>query len=209
MLLCAASVTVFTLGEVVGRGFLEQTWKAPLWQSAYGIVEYAGGRRDQARALFDQSALADWHLGLENAAAMAQQEGRTLEALYRLRTAARLQPEQSFGLDADRKAFEEIPQAEYRNLAGVLCYQLGWMDEARRFLDESIVLNSSIPESQYDRGVVALTESLHAPDATVARQLVADSRQYFARTLELDPAFHRSEERRVGKECRSRWSPYH
>ena len=28
----------------------------------------------------------------------------------------------------------------------------------------------------------------------------------------LDPAFysdHRSEERRVGKECRSRWSPYH
>ena len=24
-----------------------------------------------------------------------------------------------------------------------------------------------------------------------------------------DPAFSRSEERRVGKECRSRWSPYH
>src|SRR2546427_13050546 len=26
---------------------------------------------------------------------------------------------------------------------------------------------------------------------------------------ELDPAVRRSEERRVGKECRSRWSPYH
>ena len=25
----------------------------------------------------------------------------------------------------------------------------------------------------------------------------------------LDWEFHRSEERRVGKECRSRWSPYH
>ena len=25
----------------------------------------------------------------------------------------------------------------------------------------------------------------------------------------LDPTFCRSEERRVGKECRSRWSPYH
>ena len=24
-----------------------------------------------------------------------------------------------------------------------------------------------------------------------------------------DPVHHRSEERRVGKECRSRWSPYH
>ena len=26
---------------------------------------------------------------------------------------------------------------------------------------------------------------------------------------EVDAAFIRSEERRVGKECRSRWSPYH
>ena len=25
----------------------------------------------------------------------------------------------------------------------------------------------------------------------------------------VDGAIHRSEERRVGKECRSRWSPYH
>ena len=25
----------------------------------------------------------------------------------------------------------------------------------------------------------------------------------------VDPNFNRSEERRVGKECRSRWSPYH
>src|ERR1051326_3843639 len=30
----------------------------------------------------------------------------------------------------------------------------------------------------------------------------------FAHLLEA-PALHRSEERRVGKECRSRWSPYH
>src|SRR5256885_16639522 len=29
------------------------------------------------------------------------------------------------------------------------------------------------------------------------------------KTVELRPGGHRSEERRVGKECRSRWSPYH
>ena len=28
-------------------------------------------------------------------------------------------------------------------------------------------------------------------------------------TIYLDYYFNRSEERRVGKECRSRWSPYH
>ena len=32
---------------------------------------------------------------------------------------------------------------------------------------------------------------------------------YFVRTLSGDPVHRRSEERRVGKECRSRWSPYH
>ena len=28
-------------------------------------------------------------------------------------------------------------------------------------------------------------------------------------TQDWHPSHHRSEERRVGKECRSRWSPYH
>ena len=28
-------------------------------------------------------------------------------------------------------------------------------------------------------------------------------------TIEVDGVEYRSEERRVGKECRSRWSPYH
>ena len=30
-----------------------------------------------------------------------------------------------------------------------------------------------------------------------------------SKNRETDPPFQRSEERRVGKECRSRWSPYH
>src|SRR5688572_33374912 len=33
--------------------------------------------------------------------------------------------------------------------------------------------------------------------------------QTLAATLSRIPKRHRSEERRVGKECRSRWSPYH
>ena len=28
-------------------------------------------------------------------------------------------------------------------------------------------------------------------------------------TIKFEPPYRRSEERRVGKECRSRWSPYH
>ena len=32
---------------------------------------------------------------------------------------------------------------------------------------------------------------------------------YLITVTVLQSLFHRSEERRVGKECRSRWSPYH
>src|SRR2546430_17479399 len=39
--------------------------------------------------------------------------------------------------------------------------------------------------------------------------LVAVAKDLAADRPEVEPAFRRSEERRVGKECRSRWSPYH
>ena len=35
------------------------------------------------------------------------------------------------------------------------------------------------------------------------------SKSVFARSEKKQVLFDRSEERRVGKECRSRWSPYH
>ena len=45
---------------------------------------------------------------------------------------------------------------------------------------------------------------------SVYRKNVEDARNYFLRTGNgLISHFSRSEERRVGKECRSRWSPYH
>ena len=40
---------------------------------------------------------------------------------------------------------------------------------------------------------------------TLASALVANGVSLTARSFK----YHRSEERRVGKECRSRWSPYH
>ena len=35
------------------------------------------------------------------------------------------------------------------------------------------------------------------------------NKEFLARLLQPGNRPHRSEERRVGKECRSRWSPYH
>src|ERR1035437_7906155 len=40
-------------------------------------------------------------------------------------------------------------------------------------------------------------------------QVLLYGREYWERVLHFEPMIERSEERRVGKECRSRWSPYH
>jgi len=55
------------------------------------------------------------------------------------------------------------------------------------------------------------TEETHLNDALEAAgmQVVeTDLGEYIIQLAE-EPPSHRSEERRVGKECRSRWSPYH
>src|SRR2546430_6700388 len=55
-----------------------------------------------------------------------------------------------------------------------------------------------------DRLVLADFEN-HTPDSTLGASLTEALRVDLAQS----PAVRRSEERRVGKECRSRWSPYH
>ena len=47
------------------------------------------------------------------------------------------------------------------------------------------------------------------PPAVAVNNLVIDKGEYFNWDALIDEVFYRSEERRVGKECRSRWSPYH
>src|SRR2546430_12511412 len=51
-------------------------------------------------------------------------------------------------------------------------------------------------------------ESIDEVADAVGWQTAATLRQHFVRHLRTSPTA-RSEERRVGKECRSRWSPYH
>ena len=45
-------------------------------------------------------------------------------------------------------------------------------------------------------------------DQKIAQELIGELRDFHMR-YEVENQVKRSEERRVGKECRSRWSPYH
>ena len=68
------------------------------------------------------------------------------------------------------------------------------IEELRRFTDLNWVTLNAVKLKQ-----------------TQERWVPEDDRQqgYFSTWLKEARCSHRSEERRVGKECRSRWSPYH
>ena len=57
---------------------------------------------------------------------------------------------------------------------------------------------------QFDVPVIILCDTAHQIEREGAQTLVFDKG-----ADSVDFALVRSEERRVGKECRSRWSPYH
>src|SRR2546427_1393377 len=62
------------------------------------------------------------------------------------------------------------------------------------------------PESSGARARHALDQTVYAIRHALGSDLILAT----ARELRLNPELvRRSEERRVGKECRSRWSPYH
>ena len=48
-----------------------------------------------------------------------------------------------------------------------------------------------------------------SPDYPITNEAIKDKIQYFSNIINEDLFNIRAEERRVGKECRSRWSPYH
>ena len=73
--------------------------------------------------------------------------------------------------------------------------------------DETVIregLRDRIPWEQYGYRFVG-----EAADGEVALPLIRKTRPDVLITDIKMPFMDRSEERRVGKECRSRWSPYH
>src|SRR3712207_2486141 len=66
------------------------------------------------------------------------------------------------------------------------------------------------PWGSHDANVNATVRLLQAAHAAGVRRLVfSSSSSVYGDTPRLPKVEDRSEERRVGKECRSRWSPYH
>lgn len=191
-LLAFVSVVVFSNSLFLARDWLiYASEKSAAWQNLYGIVYYASGNREHARELFEAAARENWHLANENLAFLAMQDGHPFEALYRIRSAAVEQPNQSFGTRLDRAHFNDLAQADYQNQMAVIYYQLGRMDLALAAASKAYRYDATIPEIRYDLAVLKLTRALaerHPTDEHV-REAIAQSRTLLATAALQDPAF--------------------
>src|SRR5256886_9391765 len=111
--------------------------------------------------------------------------------------------------------------ADAHHMLGLSYSLVGQQDQALAQLDRALALNPHYVEALVRRAIV-LNELGRGAEADAAfrraAQVGGEPRQGFAAPVAakranqhaaLGDAALRSEERRVGKECRSRWSPYH
>jgi len=188
--LAVISVSVFSLGVIVGRGYLRDGLNERTWQNVYGVIQYAGGRKERALEMFKASASENWHLGHENVAAMALEEGKNRRAIRHLRAASRVQPSQSFGLPADRRTFNNATQAEYSTLLAVAYYRVGKPRLALRSAVNAVMRNRSIPEANYNLGVLHLVQAMSLQeDEEARREAIENARDQFKTGWETDPGF--------------------
>jgi len=96
-----------------------------------------------------------------------------------------------------------------RQLPGNIVVSAGYTNRAQR--NQYGVRNVLVPPTSYTP--ITVTESASGKTVTVYNQLASTTGQFknvWSNEKELNADYNgRSEERRVGKECRSRWSPYH
>ena len=158
-------------------------------ENAEGVIEYAGGARDAARHRFDAAAAAGWHVGYENLAHLAIDDGRPSDALHLMKRALRVLPAQAFGTPADRERFVATTTAEYLNVLAVAYDQLGRDDRALARARAATRRDPSIPEAEYDLGLLVLRRARAATDANERAALLADARGHLTRARLLDPGF--------------------
>src|SRR5437016_6723399 len=119
-----------------------------------------------------------------------------LEALRARVRAATLRPEADASGEIIADLTEERPALERARARAARWVETARADRRSRPLLDRMLEQFPLDSAQ-GKALMSLAEALlRTPDPKRADQLIAER-------------LARSEERRVGKECRSRWSPYH
>src|SRR5258707_10247234 len=99
---------------------------------------------------------------------------------------------------------------------GVVCFFFSSRRRHTRYWRDwsSDVCSSDLAEGMLHDILVDLEQGIRSPDFSIGEHVYKDVmkhalRAFFYQRAGFEKKPERSEERRVGKECRSRWSPYH
>lgn len=186
------SVGVFFQGRTIATYWFDDVEQSPLWTNVYGVLHHAAGDRETARAYFQDAADDGYHLGWENLAAMALDDGEPLQAAFYWKRAMQLQPGQSLGTPADQQTFNRITAAEYMNSMAVAWDALGEESAALDAADRALAADPTIPEAAYDLAVLAAKNAMAGPaskDPAARAAWMQRSRRLLFDTLVMDPAF--------------------
>ncbi|MFN2425583.1 MAG: glycosyltransferase family 39 protein [Candidatus Binatia bacterium] len=153
-----------------------------------GIVEYAGGRKAEARLAFERAAASDYHLAWENLAFLAIDDGRLFEGLRLLRRAARLQADQADGGPVGRERFLDLAAAEYDHSMAVVLHGLGRRDKAVARWYRALGRNPLHGEALYCLALARLEDALADARSQDERRVVLhDARLALASVRAVDP----------------------
>lgn len=188
-LLASISVLTFSHGWVIDTYSLTRNGGGPLFRNVNGVIYYAAGQRDRARSEFEWSAGQNFHLGIENMANLAFEDGHSIEAVYRLRRAFDLQAQGLSGAAGDRKRRIDSTLAEYSNSLAVFLYDLGWIQEAADWAARSRQFDPTIPESNYNEGIISILHAEKLLDPSLRKQTLAMAASSFDSALQKDPHF--------------------
>jgi tetratricopeptide (TPR) repeat protein len=125
-----------------------------------GIVEYAGGRRDAARAAFEQASTANYQLAWENLAFLEIDEGRPAKGLRLLHRAARLLRENPEGGPVRRREFVAREGAEYDHSMAVVAWNLGRKEIAVKLWHRAIQRDPRHAEALVSLALAQLEDGL-------------------------------------------------
>ena len=104
--------------------------------------------------------------------------------------------------DAYRQTLiRQISQHAHSEIVGMLP-EGNWITRAPSLRRKAVLIAKVQDEGGHGMYLYSAAETLGISRAQMFEQLLSGSAKYSS-------IFNRSEERRVGKECRSRWSPYH
>ena len=95
------------------------------------------------------------------------------------------------------------------NSKGIEYYEAGLFDFAKTFFEQQKNTNTDIQAEKYYYLGLIFDCREYRLGFPVVRQSNSRQRQVSLGIYRQRSSRSRSEERRVGKECRSRWSPYH